>query len=75
VTQVKESIDVNAPAGVPTEQWLRFMALVEKVHHLDDRHTHWTVTMAGRRAEFDSKLTGQAPDTRIAWTAGGSGSR
>ncbi|MEO9008969.1 MAG: SRPBCC family protein, partial [Nakamurella sp.] len=36
---------------------------------LDDRNTHWKVSIAGVKREFDAEITEQIPDTRVAWTS------
>jgi uncharacterized membrane protein len=48
------------------------MASVEEVKQLDDTHLHWRVKVAGKTKEWDSEITEQIPDQRIAWrsTAG-----
>ena len=34
---------------------------------LDDTLLHWAVTVAGKRAEWDARITANDPDRRIAW--------
>jgi uncharacterized membrane protein len=37
------------------------------VKQLDDSLLHWAVTVAGKKAEWDAKVTANDPDRRIAW--------
>ncbi len=38
---------------------------------IDDTHVHWKVNVAGQTREFDTVITEQIPDDRIAWTSTG----
>ena len=42
---------------------------VESVTQLDDTRLHWVATVAGKRMEWDAKVTQQEPDQRVAWTS------
>jgi uncharacterized membrane protein len=42
---------------------------VTSVKQLDDSTVHWVAQIAGKRKEWDAKITEQTPDQRIAWTA------
>jgi uncharacterized membrane protein len=72
------SVDVDVPVRTAYDQWTqfvefpRFMDGVERVQQLDDTHLHWTTKVAGATREFDTEITEQVPDHRIAWrsTAG-----
>ena len=67
------SIDVAAPVRVAYNQWTqfeefpKFMEGVEVVNQLTDALLHWRVEIAGVGREFDSLITEQTPDHRIAW--------
>jgi uncharacterized membrane protein len=71
--QVSKTIDVNAPVGDVYDQWTqfeefpRFMAGVQRVVQVDDKHLEWTATVAGREKTWTAEITDQTPDTRIAW--------
>jgi uncharacterized membrane protein len=41
---------------------------VQEVKQLDDVSLHWVAEIAGRKREWDAKITEQTPDQRIAWT-------
>jgi uncharacterized membrane protein len=75
VTKVVESIDVKVPVRTAYNQWTqfeefpRFMDAVESVKQLDDTKLHWTADVAGKRKEWDAKITEQIPDERVAWTS------
>ncbi len=70
---VEESIDINVPVSTAYNQWTqfeefpRFMSSVEQVRQVDDTHLHWRATVGGRTKEWDSEITEQVPDQRIAW--------
>ncbi|WP_137990878.1 SRPBCC family protein [Streptomyces vilmorinianum] len=73
MSMVKESIDVDVPVHRAYNQWTQFedfptfMAGVEEVRQLDDRHCHWKTKVAGVRREFDTEIVDQLPDERISW--------
>jgi uncharacterized membrane protein len=75
---IEESIDVDVPVGTAYNQWTQFeefpqfMEGVEQVRQVDDSHLHWVVEHNGQRYEFDTEITEQRPDERVAWetTAG-----
>ncbi|WP_026874701.1 SRPBCC family protein [Jiangella gansuensis] len=72
-----KSVDVNVPISTAYNQWTqfeefpKFMQDVESIRQLDDRHLHWTVKIAGVKREFDTEITEQHPEERIAWHATG----
>ena len=69
-----KTIDVEAPVRVAYNQWTqfemfpRFMDHVESVTQLTPERLHWKVKIAGVEREFDTTITEQTPDHRIAWT-------
>jgi len=73
LSTITESIDVDVDVTTAYNQWTqfesfpRFMEGVEAIRQVDDTHTHWVVSMAGIRREFDATITEQHPDERIAW--------
>jgi uncharacterized membrane protein len=77
MAQVVETIDVNVPVSTAYNQWTqfeefpRFLSFVESVTQTDDTHLHWRVNIAGGEREFDSVITEQIPDDRVAWTSTG----
>ena len=72
-SSVEESIELNVPVSTAYNQWTqfeefpRFMESVEEVRQLDDTHLHWRANVAGKTKEWDSEITEQIPDERIAW--------
>jgi uncharacterized membrane protein len=44
------------------------MSGVERVVQVDDTHNHWVTNIGGVRREFDTRVTEQRPDERVAWT-------
>lgn len=67
------SLDVAAPVRVAYNQWTqfeefpRFMNAVAEVRQVSDDMVHWTVDIGGVSREFDTVITEQTPDQRIAW--------
>jgi carbon monoxide dehydrogenase subunit G len=74
---VQESIDVAVPVSTAYNQWTqfesfpRFMEGVESVTQVDDTHNHWKTKIGGVEKEFDTEITDQRPDERIAWRSTG----
>jgi uncharacterized membrane protein len=74
VSSIEQSIEVNVPVSTAYNQWTqfeefpRFMEGVEEVKQLDDTSLRWVAQIAGKRKEWDAKVTEQTPDQRIAWT-------
>lgn len=70
---VTESIDVNVPVSTAYNQFTQFedfpqfMDSVHEVRQIDDTHLHWRADVAGKEEEWDSEITEQIPDERIAW--------
>jgi uncharacterized membrane protein len=77
VTKVVEWIDVEVPVRTAYNQWTqfeefpRFMDGVESVKQIDDKTLHWVADVAGKRKEWDGRITEQIPDERVAWTSTG----
>jgi uncharacterized membrane protein len=73
MSTVNADIDVEVPVSTAYNQWTQFESFpqflsgVDEVVQLDDRNTHWKVSIAGVKREFDAEITEQIPDTRIAW--------
>jgi uncharacterized membrane protein len=70
---VTESIDVSVPVRTAYNQWTQFaefphfMGGVESIEQTDDRHSHWVTKVGGVTREFDTEITEQHPDERVAW--------
>ncbi|NED94944.1 SRPBCC family protein [Phytoactinopolyspora alkaliphila] len=77
MTTAEKSVDVAVPISTAYNQWTQFedfpefMADVESVTQIDDRHLHWEVEVAGVRRSFDAEITEQHPEERIAWRSTG----
>ena len=77
MAQVQESVDVNVPVRTAYNQWTQFesfpnfMEGVESVTQIDATHNHWVTKVGGVTREFDTEITEQNPDERIAWKAVG----
>jgi len=74
---IEKSIDVEVPVRTAYNQWTqfeefpRFMEGVERVEQLDDERLHWVANVAGKRKEWNARITEQLPDERVAWTSEG----
>jgi uncharacterized membrane protein len=75
MTTVNADIDVDVPVSTAYNQWTQFESFpqflsgVDEVVQVNDTNTHWKVSIAGVKREFDAEITEQIPDTRIAWTS------
>ena len=73
MASVTESIEVEVPVSTAYNQWTQFesfpqfMSGVEAVVQVDDTRQHWLTNIAGIGREFDTVITEQHPDERIAW--------
>jgi uncharacterized membrane protein len=74
MASIEKSIEVHVPVHTAYNQWTqfeefpRFMEGVREVRQLDDTHLHWRAELGGKEEEWDSVITEQIPDERIAWT-------
>jgi uncharacterized membrane protein len=72
-TRIEQEIDVDAPVATVYRRWTQFeqfpefMEGVDEVKRLENDLLHWAVTIAGRKAEWDARITADVPDKRIAW--------
>ncbi|KAD4059698.1 cyclase [Arthrobacter yangruifuii] len=73
MTTVEESINVSVPVTTAYNQWTQFesfpqfMGGVISITQLSDTTTHWVTKVAGVEREFDTEITEQHPDERVAW--------
>ena len=73
MASVVKSVDVDAPISAVYDQWTQFesfpqfMGGVDQITQSDDTHTHWVTSIGGVSREFDTEITEQHPDERIAW--------
>ncbi len=67
------AIDVDAPVRVAYNQWTQFeefptfMEGVNSVVQTSDDMLTWTVKIGGIERTFETRITEQTPDHRIAW--------
>jgi len=79
--QIVESIDVDVPVRTAYNQWTQFESFphflqeVESISQIDDTHNHWKVKVGGIEREFDTEITEQHPDERVAWKSVGGETR
>ncbi len=77
MSQVQESVDVDVPIRTAYDQWTQFESFpqfmdgVESITQTDDTHSHWVTKIAGVTREFDTEVTEQHPDERVAWKSTG----
>jgi len=73
MARIEKDIEVEAPLRAVYNQWTQFeefpefMDGVREVRQLDDTHVHWCATVGGKDVEWDSEITEQVPDQRVAW--------
>ncbi len=73
MTTVEESIDVDVPIATVYNQWTQFESFpqfmdgVESINQIDDTHTHWKTKVGGIEREYDTEITEQHPEERVAW--------
>jgi uncharacterized membrane protein len=73
VASVTQSVDVAMPISVVYNQWTQFesfpefMGGVDRITQTDDRHTHWYTSIGGVNREFETEITEQHPEERVAW--------
>jgi len=73
MTTVEESIDVAVPVTTAYNQWTQFesfphfMSGVVSIAQLTDTTNHWVTKVGGVEREFDTEITEQHPDERVAW--------
>ena len=72
MSTVMEFIDVDVPVSTAYNQWTQFESFpqfmdgVERVDQLTETTNHWVTSIAGVKREFDTEITEQHPDLRIA---------
>ena len=72
---IEQSIEVQVPVRTAYDQWTQFeqfpqfMEGIEEVRQLDDKRLLWVAEIAGKRHEWEAKITEQHPDERVAWTS------
>ena len=74
---IEKSIELNVPVRTAYNQWTqfeefpKFMEGVREVTQIDDKRLKWKANIAGQDEEWNSEITEQIPDERIAWTSRG----
>ncbi len=77
MAQIIETIDVDVPVTVAYNQWTQFESFPEfldevvSITQIDDTHNRWKVNVGGAEREFDTEITEQHPDERVAWRSVG----
>jgi uncharacterized membrane protein len=73
MAQIVETVDVDVPVRTAYNQWTQFeqfpqfMSGVESITQVSDTRNHWITKVGGVRREFDTEITEQHPDERVAW--------
>ena len=71
--RIEKTVEVACPVRTVYNQWTqfeefpRFMAGVKRVEQLDETHLHWHAEIWGKDKEWDSEITEQKPEERVAW--------
>jgi uncharacterized protein YndB with AHSA1/START domain len=76
MAELNEHIEVDVPVETAYEAWSnfelfpRYLPYIERITPAGDGvHHHWVVTIGGVRREFDTEVTEQVPNQRIAWSS------
>lgn len=78
MSTIEKSIEVNVPEYTAYAQWTKFwefpqfMEGVKEVTRLDAKRFHWKAEVAGQEKEWETEITEQVADQRLAWTSRGS---
>jgi uncharacterized membrane protein len=81
MSQVQETVDVDVPVRTAYNQWTQFESFpefmdgVESITQIDPTRNHWVTKIAGVTREFDTEITEQHPDERVAWKSIGGETR
>ncbi|MGI8868799.1 MAG: SRPBCC family protein [Mycobacteriales bacterium] len=73
MSSTQEAVDVDVDISTVYNQWTqftefpRFMRGVDSITQTDDTRQHWVTSIAGVTREFDTVITEQHPDERVAW--------
>ncbi len=77
MASVEQSINVEVPIRQAYDQWTQFESFPEfmdgvvSVTQVDDTHNHWVTKVGSATREFDTEITEQHQDERIAWRSTG----
>jgi uncharacterized membrane protein len=77
MSTIEKSIEVNVPVYTAYNQWThfeefpQFMEGVKEVKQLDVNRLHWKTEIAGQDKEWETEITEQTADQRLAWTSRG----
>ena len=77
MSTIEKSIEINVPEYTAYAQWThfeefpQFMEGVNEVKRLDVKRFHWKADIAGQDKEWDTEITEQTADQRLAWTSRG----
>jgi len=77
MASIIETIDVDVPVTTAYNQWTQFesfpqfLSFVESITQIDDTTNHWKVKIGNAEREFDTVITEQHPDERVAWRSVG----
>lgn len=73
MTTVEESINVAVPVSTAYNQWTQFesfpqfMGGVVSITQASETQNHWVTNIGGVQRVFDTEITEQHPDERVAW--------
>jgi uncharacterized membrane protein len=79
MSTIEKSIEVNVPEYTAYAQWTKFwefpqfMEGVKEVTRLDAKRFYWKAEVAGQEKEWETEITEQVADQRLAWTSRGDG--
>lgn len=77
MTRIEKTIVIKAPVEKvyafcsDIEGYTRFMEGAKEIKVTGDTTAHWKMEMAGRDVEFDTEMTENIENKKIAWKSGG----
>ena len=73
MSSIEQSIEVDVPVRTAYNQWTQFesfphfMGGVESITQLGATRSRWVTDIAGIKREFETEISEQHPDERVAW--------
>ena len=72
-TQLRHSIDIEAPREEVVQRWTRYedlpnlMQSVRRVRCVGDRHVLWDVDISGRQVVWEARIVESLPEKLVRW--------
>lgn len=75
MAQINEEIEINAPIATVYNEWAdltqlpNILGIVEEVELFSSNMSHWKLSIAGKKKEYEASITSMQPENHIAWQA------